>query len=132
VTSSGQQEGKSLTAINLAVTMALNDKRVLLIDADMRNPACTGLRHRERVRPLQPHRGSPDVGLALNKTPVPTLMVMPSGPVPPNPSELLGSVRLRKFSSCCARIRRHPPRLHPLIAVTDATVLATQVDASFS
>jgi capsular exopolysaccharide synthesis family protein len=60
---------------------------------------------------------------------VPTLMVMPSGPVPPNPSELLGSVRLGKFLELL-REKFDVIILDctPLIAVTDATVLATQVD----
>ncbi|MHB8836115.1 MAG: polysaccharide biosynthesis tyrosine autokinase [Candidatus Methylomirabilia bacterium] len=130
ITSSGQQEGKSLTAINLAVTMALNDKRVLLIDADMRKPRLHkvfGLENKFGLSNLI--GGSPDVGLALHKTTVPTLMVMPSGPVPPNPSELLGSVRLGKFLELL-REKFDVIILDctPLIAVTDATVLSTQVD----
>lgn len=130
ITSSGQQEGKTLTAINLAVTLALNDKRVLLIDADMRKPRLHnvfGIENKFGLSNLI--GGSPDVGLALNKTPVPTLMVMPSGPVPPNPSELLGSVRLGKFLDLL-REKFDVIILDctPLIAVTDATVLSTQVD----
>ena len=130
VTSSGAQEGKSLTAVNLAVTMALNDKRVLLIDADMRKPRLHKVFEIENKFGLSNLiGGSPDVGLALNKTAVPTLMVMPSGPVPPNPSELLGSVRLGKFLDLL-REKFDVIILDctPLIAVTDATVLATQVD----
>jgi capsular exopolysaccharide synthesis family protein len=130
VTSSGQGEGKSLTAVNLAITMALNDKRVLLIDADLRKPRLHkvfGVENKFGLSNLI--GGSPDVGLALKKTAVPTLMVMPSGPVPPNPSELLGSVRLSKFLGLL-REKFDVIILDctPLIAVTDATVLATQVD----
>jgi succinoglycan biosynthesis transport protein ExoP len=130
VTSSGQQEGKSLTAVNLAVTMALNDKRVLLIDADLRKPRLHKVFEIENKCGLSNLiGGSPDVALALHKTKVPTLMVMPSGPVPPNPSELLGSVRLRKLLELL-REKFDVILLDctPLIAVTDATVLATQVD----
>jgi capsular exopolysaccharide synthesis family protein len=130
VTSSGQGEGKSLTAINLAITMALNEKRVLLVDADMRKPRLHkvfGIENKFGLSNLI--GGSPEVGLALNKTQVPTLMVMPSGPVPPNPSEMLGSARLAKFLEL---LREKFDAIifdcTPLIAVTDATVLATQVD----
>ena len=130
VTSSGQQEGKTLTAVNLAITMALNDKRVLLIDADMRKPRIHkifGIENKFGLSNLI--GGSPDVGHAMMKTQVSTLIVMPSGPVPPNPSELLGSARLSKF----IRLMREKFDViifdcTPLIAVTDATVLATQVD----
>jgi capsular exopolysaccharide synthesis family protein len=130
ITSSGQQEGKTLTAVNLAVTMALNDKRVLLIDADMRKPRLHKVFGAENTFGLSNLiGGSPDVGMALKRTQVPTLMLLPSGPVPPNPSEMLGSVRLRKFLGL---LREKFDMIildcTPLIAVTDATVLSTQVD----
>ncbi len=130
ITSAGQQEGKSLTAANLAITMALNDKRVLLIDADMRKPRIHSIFGIENVFGLSNLiAGSPDVGRALKKTPVPTLMVIPSGPVPPNPSELLGSGRLHKFLEL---LREKFDFIifdcTPLLGLTDATVLATQVD----
>jgi len=130
VTSSGQQEGKTLTAVNLAVTMALNDKRVLLIDADMRKPRIHkifGVDNKFGLSNLI--GGSPEVGMALKQTAVPSLMVIPSGPIPPNPSEMLGSARLGKLIGL---LREKFDVVifdcTPLIAVTDATVLATQVD----
>jgi len=130
VTSAGQQEGKSLTAINLAITMAGSDKKVLLIDADMRKPRLHkvfDIGNKFGLSNLI--GGSPDVSLALSRTKVPTLMVMPSGPVPPNPSELLGSVRMHKFLvQLSAKFDVIILDTAPLIAVTDATVLATQVD----
>ena len=130
VTSSGQQEGKTVTAVNLAITMALSEKRVLLVDADMRKPRIHKIFGIENTFGLSNLiGGSPDVGLALKKTAVPNMIVMPAGPVPPNPSELLGSVRLRKFLGLL-REKFDVIILDctPLIAVTDATVLATQVD----
>jgi capsular exopolysaccharide synthesis family protein len=130
VTSSGQQEGKTLTAVNLAITMALNDKRVLLIDADMRKPRIHrifGVENKFGLSSLI--GGSPDVGLALKATSIPTLMVIPSGPIPPNPSELLGTARLGKLIGMLReRFDVVIFDCTPLIAVTDATVLATQVD----
>ena len=130
VTSAGQQEGKSLTAVNLAVTLALNDKRVLLIDADMRKPrlhSIFGVQNKFGLSNLI--GGSPDIALALKNTPAPTLMVLPSGPVPPNPSELLGSTRMGKLLEVLrAKFDVVILDCTPLIAVTDATVLATKVD----
>jgi capsular exopolysaccharide synthesis family protein len=130
ITSAGQQEGKTLTAVNLAVTMALNDKRVLLIDADMRKPrvhSVFGVENKFGLSNLV--GGSSDVGLALKRTPIPTLMVIPSGPVPPNPSELLGSARMSKLLGLLrGKFDAIILDSTPLIAVTDATVLATQVD----
>jgi capsular exopolysaccharide synthesis family protein len=130
VTSAGQQEGKTVTAVNLAITMALSEKRVLLVDADMRKPRIHkifGIGNKFGLSNLI--GGSPDIGDALQNTAVPTLVVIPSGPVPPNPSEMLGSARLGKLLEL---LREKFDIIifdcTPLLAVTDATVLATKVD----
>lgn len=130
VTSAGQQEGKTMTAVNLAITMALSEKRVLLVDADMRRPRVHkifGIGNTFGLSNLI--GGSPDVDAAVRDTPVPTLAVIPSGPVPPNPSEMLGSARLGKLLDL---LRQKYDVIildcTPLLAVTDATVLATRVD----
>jgi len=130
VTSSGPQEGKSTTAINLAITMALTGSRVLLVDADLRKPRLHKVFGGGNAFGLSNLiGGATEVGPALQATEVPTLMVMPSGPIPPNPSELLGSARMGKL---LALLREKFDRViidtPPLIAVTDATVLAARAD----
>jgi capsular exopolysaccharide synthesis family protein len=130
LTSPGPQEGKSLTAINLAVTMALTGNRVLLVDADLRKPRLHktfGIDNAHGLSSLI--GGDSDVGRALHRTEVPSLMVMTSGPIPPNPSELIGSARMGKLLELLrGKFDRILIDCTPLIAVTDATVLAARVD----
>ncbi len=130
VTSPGPQEGKSLTAVNLAVTLALTGNRVLLVDADLRRPRLHkvfGLQNAFGLSSLV--GGESEVGGAIQKTQVPSLMVMTSGPVPPNPSELLGSARMGKLLELLGgKFDRVVLDCTPLIAVTDATVLASRAD----
>jgi len=130
VTSPGAQEGKTLTAVNLAITMALMGKKVLLVDADMRKPRIQKIFDLENTVGLSTLiSGESDVAIALNPTRVPTLWVMGSGPIPPNPSELLGSSRMAAILAVLRdRFDLVVVDCTPLIAVTDATVLATQVD----
>jgi capsular exopolysaccharide synthesis family protein len=130
VTSPGPQEGKSVTAINLAVTMALTGNRVLLVDADMRKPRLHRTFNLDNSFGLSNLvGGESEVGLALKKTAVPTLMVMTSGPIPPNPSELLGSARMGKLLQLLqSKFDRVVLDCTPLIAVTDATVLSSRAD----
>ena len=69
--------------------------------------------------------GENDMGKVMNKTPHLNLTVIPSGPIPPNPSELLGSERMGKILSLLAdRYDRVILDCTPLIAVTDATIVA--------
>ncbi len=130
VTSPGPQEGKSLTAINLAVTMALTGNRVLLVDADMRKPRLHKVFDLKNAFGLSNLiGGESEVAAALQRTQVPGLMLMTSGPVPPNPSELLGSERMGKLLEMLrGKFDRVILDCTPLIAVTDATVLASRTD----
>jgi capsular exopolysaccharide synthesis family protein len=130
VTSSQPLEGKTTTAANLALALALGGARVLLIDADMRRPGLhktlgmengTGLSHlligQARVRD------------AIQKTPEPNLLVITAGRTPPNPSELLASERMNSFLLNL----QHGPfdwviiDTPPVLAVTDAVILAPKV-----
>ena len=131
VTSANPTEGKSTTAANLAVVMAQADLQVLLVDTDLRKP----ILH-------QIFEVSNDFGLTsaflqekgpmngiVQQTKVPKLHLITSGPLPPNPSELLGSQRMRSLIGVLKEkfdvvIFDSPP----VLAVTDASVLAPQAD----
>ena len=130
VTSAAPGEGKTSTAVNLAVTMAQNGSRVVLVDADFRRPALHRVFQRTENRGL----GDVIIGTAtlselLLPTGTPNLRLLCSGPTPPNPSELLGSSRMRQVVEELAKqsetiIIDSPP----VGAVTDATVLGARAD----
>ena len=130
VTSPSPQEGKTTTAINLGVTMAEAGGRVLLVDTDMRRPRL------HRSFGVSNHTGISTVTVgkstieeAIKRTDVPNLDVLPCGPVPPNPSELLHTDRFAAVLADCAklydRIILDSP---PTSAVTDPAVLGNLAD----
>lgn len=128
-TSATPGEGKSVTTSNMALSTAQDGKRVLLMDCDMRRP----MQH--KIFELQ-GRGLSDC-IAMNasfeevvcREVFPNLDILVSGPVPPNPSELLGSAGMKT-------ILKHVEIAYdyvfidmpPILAVTDASVLASQVE----
>jgi capsular exopolysaccharide synthesis family protein len=131
VTSVGPDEGKSTILANLAVVMADGEKKIILVDADLRRPSQHQLFGLDNERGLtsmfveeQALRTPP-----LQATAVSNLTVLTSGPLPPIPSQLLGSQRMREIISLLREqadvVLFDAP---PVIAVTDATLLASQVD----
>ncbi|MEY8446689.1 CpsD/CapB family tyrosine-protein kinase [Enterococcus ratti] len=132
ITSPGAGEGKSTTAANLAVVYANFGQRVLIIDADMRKPTL------DKIFSLEKHVGlstllgtNVKVEECIQESFEKNLFIMTSGPKPPNPAELLGSVRLEKMieelKNMYDVIIFDTP---PLSAVTDAQILASKVDAT--
>ncbi len=132
VTSSQPLEGKTTTACNLATALALGGSRVLLIDADMRRPGLhqvMGVQNEAGLSQLLV--GQSRVREAVQRTSEPNLFVIAAGRTPPNPSELLASERMKGFLANLA----HGPfdwvvlDTPPVLAVTDAVVLAGHVSA---
>lgn len=98
VTSSNAGEGKSSVSINLALTMATAKVKILLIDADLRRPSIHKKLKIDNSTGLSRFIvGFETMSDALKREVFPNLDVMTSGPVPPNPSELLGSENMRIF-----------------------------------
>lgn len=130
VTSAGPREGKSSTVANLAVSIAQAGKTVLVIDADLRNPTqhkLFGVNNAEglSVALVQDQ----DYHLFIKETAVPGVTVLTGGPIPPNPAELVGSKRMKRLieevSTQYDMVLIDTP---PIVAVTDAAILAQEVD----
>ncbi len=130
ITSSMAGEGKSITLLNLAITFAESGQRVLLIDADLRRPSQARLLI-ERATPGLSNvlAGHCDEDEAIRKSAYPNLDVLFSGEIPPNPSELLGSPRMKKLIDRLSEqydyILVDAP---PVGVVTDACVVARALD----
>lgn len=131
VTSSTSGEGKSTTSANLAVTLARAGKRVILIDCDLRRPRLHEFFGMDNaIGFTSVVLGSSRVEDALEPVAgVPGLLVMPSGPPPPNPSELLSTktvqAKLEALSRSADYIVIDSP---PLLPVSDSVVLAGLAD----
>lgn len=130
VTSSGPREGKSTTVANLAVSIAQSGKSILIIDADLRNPTqhkLFGLNNGEGLSVLLVQ--DQDAHTYIKQTEVPGVHILTGGPIPPNPAELVGSQRMKRLihelSEQFDVVLIDTP---PIIAVTDAAILAQEVD----
>ena len=132
ITSAGPSEGKTLTAANLAVSLAGGGSRVILVDADLRKPRL----HWLFEVPKEPGFTNlvidqrDDLDGYLRPTGVENLRVLPSGTAPPNPAELLGSPRAAEVME---QLKEHADVVvydsPPAGTVTDAVVMASRVDA---
>ena len=133
VTSSVPGEGKTITAANLAIVFAQAGRRVLLVDADLRKPGINLAFDLRNEKGLTTMLVSDDVRLAslAQPTEVANLLVLTTGPLPPNPAELLGSQRMRividQLKPNTDLIIVDSP---PLQAVTDAAVLGSFLDGT--
>lgn len=131
VTSSQPSEGKTTTAVNTAVMLAQTGAEVLIMDCDLRRPRLHthfGLANTYGLTNCL--SGEAEIGTLMQTyEKLPNLKVLTSGPVPPNPAELLGSDEMRKvlaaLSERFAHIIVDSP---PAISFTDAAILSTLVD----
>ncbi len=130
MTSAGPDEGKSTTLANLAVTFAEAGREVIAVDCDLRRPSLQRLfdlpNDQGLTAAIREERAIADL---LLPTSVPHLRLLPSGPLPPNPSEILGSQRMDRIIETLRTLADivlfDAP---PMIAVTDAAVLGVKMD----
>lgn len=132
ITSSTHSEGKTITAINLVISMAhdLNKKSILLVDGDLRRASITeylGFKSETGLADLITNGAQVDD--ALFNIGIENLTIMPVGKIPHNPAELLGSA---KFKNLIALLKSKYDYVifdtPPIIPVTDAGILASQTD----
>jgi len=134
VTSAGPAEGKSTTVANLAVTFAQTGKNVLVLDCDFRRPA------QHKVFELPNMRGMTNLLVEdlpleelIQETKVEKVHVLTTGPLPPNPAELVGS---KKIGDLIKQLRDNPlydlilVDSPPVLAVADALLLSSHVDGT--
>ena len=130
VCSANQREGKTTTVIYLGTTMAQSGQRTLLIDSDMRRPRL----HKSTGVPVSPGLsnlliGEDDYDALIKPTVVKDMFVLPCGPTPPNPAELLLT---KRFEIVLAELGKRFDRIildsPPIQPVTDAVVLSKRVD----
>ena len=128
--SPGPNEGKSTTSINFAVMLAQQGQRVLLIDADLRRPAL----HRAMDVLREPGLtnlmvGDAELREAVRPNVLPNLDLLPSGPFPPNPSELLNSKTMQRLLEELEGKYSHLILdTAPILAVTDSAILGAHTD----
>jgi succinoglycan biosynthesis transport protein ExoP len=131
VTSARPSEGKTTVSANLGVVMAQAGNRVVVVDCDLRRATLHkqfDLSNREGLTGALLQE-EPDLDSVLQKTTIENLRVLTSGPLPPNPSELLGSQKMRQLM---ARLKDEADVIlfdtPPILLVTDAAVLAIEAD----
>lgn len=131
VTSAGPAAGKSTVAANLAATFASNEKKVLLVDADLRKPTVHKtfkVRNNDGLTTLLTDRNA-SLEEVIYRTHSDGLYVLTSGAIPPNPAELLASKRMEEIKQeMLDYFDLIIFDMPPLLAVTDAQVMASKTD----
>lgn len=130
VTSPGPGEGKTMTLCNLGIAFAKIEKRVLLVDADMRKPRLHEAFNKKNTIGLADYlTGEADFHGIVQETNVENLSLVTSGPIPSNPTELLAGSRLREF---IALAEKHYDMVifdsPPAGMLTDAAIIARSTD----
>lgn len=131
ITSAGPGEGKTFVVTNLAISLAQEGRRVILVDLDLRRPQVHKVFGMQAVPGFTNLAADPTLTLdqVLKPTSIPTLCILTCGAIPPNPAELLGSGRageiMRQLDEAADIVLYDTP---PAATVTDAVILAAQVD----
>ena len=132
VTSASPSEGKTTVACCVAIAMAQAGQRVILVDCDLRRPRMHRIFERDPQVGVTSALLEPDVlDTGALETDIPNLSVLPAGPIPPNPSEILHSDKFRTLlEELCRKYDRVIIDSPPVVAVTDAAILSTIVDGT--
>ncbi|MBD3949584.1 CpsD/CapB family tyrosine-protein kinase [Tuanshanicoccus lijuaniae] len=131
VTSSIPAEGKSTVSANIAHIMGATEKKVLIVDADLRKPTVHRTFNLTNERGLSTLFTQPDLKFndVIQFSPELNLYLLPAGPIPPNPSELLSSAKMTHIMD---ELKKYFDLIiydtPPVSAVTDAQIMATKVD----
>jgi capsular exopolysaccharide synthesis family protein len=131
MTSSVPREGKSATVVNLAVSFTKLGKRVLIIDGDLRKPMIHKIFNAKNTSGLSSFLVSKEPSDELfTKTRVPNLYIIPSGPIPPNPTEILDSKRMEDLLK---KLRQHFDIIFidapPMVGIVDPVIIGRMADA---
>lgn len=131
VTSMGPEEGKTVTSTNLAITIAQSEYSVLLVDSDLRKPRVHKIFGLDNAKGLSTYLAGASPVVNICNGPIPNLKILPSGPLPPNPSELLASHKMEELMKALNE------RFHiiiwdsaPLMTVTDSFILSRILDGT--
>lgn len=132
ITSPGYKEGKSTTVTNLAISMVQQGEKVLVIDADLRNPTLHATFNIDNTTGLTTALiGETSLGETVNSTEIEGLDIMTSGPIPSNPAELLSSTT---FDQVIESVKgRYTVILFdspPVLELTDARILANKCEGT--
>jgi capsular exopolysaccharide synthesis family protein len=123
-------EGKSFSSINLATILAMNNKKILLIGADMRKPRLHKIFKLPNENGLSTYLiGIDSIDQIIFPTPIENLSLLPSGPIPPNPSEILGKPEMKiLLDTVCSRFDYIIIDNAPTALVTDAHIISHLTD----
>jgi len=132
ITSPGPQEGKTTSLCNIGIAMAQNQRKVLLVDADMRKPRLHEIFKNKNTIGLSTYlSGQAGFDELVQKTDIDNLFLVTGGPFPPNPSELLSSHKMKEFIDAAKNkfdfILVDTP---PIAVVTDAAILSQVLDGT--
>ncbi|WP_078556035.1 CpsD/CapB family tyrosine-protein kinase [Bacillus alkalicellulosilyticus] len=132
VTSTGPGEGKSTTAGNLSVVLAQDGKNVLYVDADLRKPTGHYTFEMMNTKGLTTVlTKQAELGDSIQQSKIPNVFALTSGPIPPNPAELLNSKAMEQFiEQAKTEFDYVVIDTPPVIAVTDAQILSSKCDGT--
>jgi succinoglycan biosynthesis transport protein ExoP len=130
ISSPNPAEGKTTTVINTAIALSQTGAQVIIIDSDMRKPRIHKIFNEENGAGLSNFlSGNADLESVIKRSDIPNLYYIPSGPIPPNPSELIGSKLFKSMmESLGERFDHIILDSPPVLGFADSTILSTAVD----